>query len=1104
MFGGEETYLRLGIDARGMSAGAAQGSRALDQVSASAGRASAAASQAGSAFDRMRSQFSPGELLKGAAAFGAIYGALRYAWEASDRLDSSQRALSASAKLAGQNLGFLQKISGEANREFAIGETLSNQFTVELSKLASAAGQVKDTQRGMAAALDLGAARGMSAAQTLERLKMVILGTDDGFDRLFNRNQSAIWEEYARKIGTTGSKLNDTQKMQAVFNALLEEGGKVAGTYAAYLEGPAGQQERLRVETEAAAATVGRATNSIRAAVLPALADLAKGVATFTGGIQMMGADLAVFAARTKLWAAEFAQDFGGAIDTAASKLEWFSSLAGRSKDASLVLSPLAWAVDRYRGGNALAEASGGAAESLRGLREMDPAQARAELERTIAAAAAERTRIVNAIEGSLSGLGDTDPIQKLLEDLSKKKDRSGSAFEDLSGEIDELSLKLRLGLRPTDELPEKLEEFARKAYEVRDALEQADQRVKRLAESGRAVPAGFASYVAALRTEGARLRGEIDKRVSDPKITKLSAVVVQDPTAERLSRVGVESASARLRAAVDEYAAAALRLETAVATRNQGDVDSASARLDAAREKIGALRGEVAQAMRAAGLTPRESARVWAAVAEQVGRTGLALEDLEKRTGADRLLETGSALVSVFGELASVMSGLDTGASQVLSGVGSAIDGVRALKEQRAAVARGEKADITAVLGGFGQVVGAITSVGQAIFGQSERQREIASMLRRNAEAIEQAALELRGLLTASSQAAMAQNVARFAGSEDARQALAAISLLRSNPAGNEYADQQTAALLAQYGLSMAELRRLANETGVSVFDSKGRIVYDALDDLAQMLGITVESLSRFGEGFDTLTRLANARAQLFGYANDPGRVLADQVDIFGKMAPKLAEAYGVKAGATEEELRKALQDLFTLATSPGGFSGDPGALGGFTSIDQFLSAILGLSGSLDKMKEGVDGVTGSMKSVPEIINAELFRFRASQKSVPAGAGSGLGLGGATDTGGAMLPGPSFAGLPLTAQGAIATAAPAAAAPVSFVINITGANDPAAPAEAVWSHLAPRLDRAFPGLARQNARALGDVVRGDWSGRVRTTDAAGAQLRSMLARIPT
>ena len=64
---------------------------------------------------------------------------------------------------------------------------------------------------------------------------MLLLGIDEGTDRLFNRNPSALWKEYAASIGTTAGKLTDAQKQQALLSAALLEGAKVGGEYERFL-----------------------------------------------------------------------------------------------------------------------------------------------------------------------------------------------------------------------------------------------------------------------------------------------------------------------------------------------------------------------------------------------------------------------------------------------------------------------------------------------------------------------------------------------------------------------------------------------------------------------------------------------------------------------------------------------------------------------------------------------------------------------------------------------------------------------------------------------------------------------------------------------------
>lgn len=235
-----------------------------------------------------------------ALSLTAVTVGITKAFQAADAFEASQRKLAATAKITGQNIGFLQVTAQQANREFGLGSKLANEYAIEVSKLTSKAGQIEQTGEAIGALLNLGAGRGYNATQTLEAVRQAILGIDEGTDKLFGKNPSVIYAEFARQVGISAGKMSDGEKALALLSAAMDDGGKVAGEYAKFLESPAGQTERLRIKTEEAAAGIGRSMQSVRVAVIPVLAQMAEGLAKFVGGIQILGVDLAVFAAKVK------------------------------------------------------------------------------------------------------------------------------------------------------------------------------------------------------------------------------------------------------------------------------------------------------------------------------------------------------------------------------------------------------------------------------------------------------------------------------------------------------------------------------------------------------------------------------------------------------------------------------------------------------------------------------------------------------------------------------------------------------------------------------------------------------------------------------------
>lgn len=252
---------------------------------------SVAAGKAGSSLKSLGTQ---AKSLLPTLTFGDVARGLGVVVDASNELAASMRKLEGTAKITGTSLDALQAIAGEAQGKFKLSTVLANDFATELAKLASKAGDVGKAAPGMEAFLEIGAARGLSAADTLKAVQQSILGIDEGTDKLFGKNPSVLYKEYADQIGTTAGKLTDQQKAQALLTAALTDGLKVQGSYQDYLKSAAGQQEQLNIQLRQAAVELGKALTPALLGILPVVTSVAKGIGDFVQFVQLLGVRTAI------------------------------------------------------------------------------------------------------------------------------------------------------------------------------------------------------------------------------------------------------------------------------------------------------------------------------------------------------------------------------------------------------------------------------------------------------------------------------------------------------------------------------------------------------------------------------------------------------------------------------------------------------------------------------------------------------------------------------------------------------------------------------------------------------------------------------------------
>ena len=206
-------------------------------------------------------------------AFSAVVGVLKKSVDIANEYDASQRSLASSAKLAGVSLNYLQGISTQVQQQFKLSSASANEFSSEIIKLTGKAGDLSKSSAALAAFLDIGAARGLDAITTLQRLQQVVIGVDRGFD-LFGENASVLYAKYAKQIGTTVGKMSEMQKAQAIINRTLSDGAKVRGAYQEWLNSAAGQQYLLSKSVKDTGSALGHALQPVLVAILPVLTKL--------------------------------------------------------------------------------------------------------------------------------------------------------------------------------------------------------------------------------------------------------------------------------------------------------------------------------------------------------------------------------------------------------------------------------------------------------------------------------------------------------------------------------------------------------------------------------------------------------------------------------------------------------------------------------------------------------------------------------------------------------------------------------------------------------------------------------------------------------------
>lgn len=215
-----------------------------------------------------------------------IFNTIQASNDAYQQYLNSNRQLEATSKLTGASLKDLKNISEETKKQFSLSTDQSNLFTIELTKLGQKAGDVSKVQQSINALMDLGAGQGLSSEQTLYAIKQAILGIDEGTDKLFQKNPSVLYAEFAKNIGTTAGKLTDQEKAQALLDAVINNGEILRGNYSQYLDSAAGKQQTLNNKINDAKIKLGEELQPVMLSVLGTVNDSFKAFSSLSGGMQ--------------------------------------------------------------------------------------------------------------------------------------------------------------------------------------------------------------------------------------------------------------------------------------------------------------------------------------------------------------------------------------------------------------------------------------------------------------------------------------------------------------------------------------------------------------------------------------------------------------------------------------------------------------------------------------------------------------------------------------------------------------------------------------------------------------------------------------------------
>jgi hypothetical protein len=279
--------------------------------------------------------------------------------------------------------------------------------------------------------------------------------------------------------------------------------------------------------------------------------------------------------------------------------------------------------------------------------------------------------------------------------------------------------------------------------------------------------------------------------------------------------------------------------------------------------------------------------------------------------------------------------------------------------------LAGGDPSALPAVIAGAGQVL-----VG--MLGESAADRERKEALRRNTQALDRLRkayeeVALTGANLSNIRAALweGREAFKFRSTDKAVQ--------RDLKAGLQR-------ILADYGLTLADLDALAEELGITIRDKEGRLLGEGLQALYEAAGIAAENLLKFANTAEGIRQKRDFEGRVFDIEDTPARRAQIELDILAEKAPELFKKYfGGLDPNTEAGRRQIEIQSRALARAIMAGDIDPALLGGLTgddlkefvlNLDEALDAFAAAAGTGESVTSGFD----VSRTITEVTGSRIF----------------------------------------------------------------------------------------------------------------------------------
>ena len=180
--------------------------------------------------------------------------------------------------------------------------------------------------------------------------------------------------------------------------------------------------------------------------------------------------------------------------------------------------------------------------------------------------------------------------------------------------------------------------------------------------------------------------------------------------------------------------------------------------------------------------------------------------------------------------------------------------------------------------------------------------------------------------------------------------------------------------------GTSIGELKRRAEELGITITDANGRISAEGLDKLNEALILSAKIAMRWGDTLDQQREKLSLRQEVEGVDMTPVQKMINEFTLLSQLAPDIAKMFDLTGidFASQEGQQKLRNALIAMVDAIENGTIPLEAMGKLMSKDELIAVIRNFDSALDDAADAADELTANLLNVPDFVKINRQRFAA------------------------------------------------------------------------------------------------------------------------------